>query len=154
MILLWILLVELENLYLEQMAWNGCKNFCIFETFLKKIYTVTFSCSSSTLKISDVYYSPLKTSKVHLISIVQWLICFYMFLHHGHHPPWLGISFERSLRGVLYTPLCLAGKQSTKVNRPLAYGLFLLSIQPWALMVGPLADSFKLSYITTHEPWW
>ena len=37
---------------------------------------------------------------------------------------------KRLLRGVLYTSLCLAGKQSTKVNRPLAHGLFLFSIQP------------------------
>ena len=38
-------------------------------------------------------------------------------LHHGHHPPWLGICFRISLRGV-----------STKVTWPSAYGLILLCL--------------------------
>ena len=50
--------------------------------------------------------------------------------------------------GVRRTPSDLAGKQSTMVNWPLAYNLFLLYMTH-ALTVGPYADSFKLSYTTT-----
>ena len=48
---------------------------------------------------------------------LQVVLHHHSILHHGHHPPWVGICFGRSLWGLLHTPLRLAGKQSTKVNR-------------------------------------
>ena len=74
-------------------------------------------------------------------------------LHHGHHPPWLGICFRRSLWGVLHTPLRSAGRQSTKVNQPTPCGLFLL-YPACCLIVRPYADSSKLSYTTTLLPFY
>ena len=57
-------------------------------------------------------------------------------LHHGHHPPWLGICFRKG------------GRQSTKVNRPLDCGLFLLNpTRCW--IVRPYANSSELSYTPT-----
>ena len=48
---------------------------------------------------------------------------------------------------VLRTPSVLVGKQSTKVNRPLACGLFIF-YPARALDVGPYANSSELSYTT------
>ena len=50
--------------------------------------------------------------------------------------------------GVLRTPSVLAGIQSTKDNWPLAYCILLL-YPARALIVGPYADSFQLSYTIT-----
>ena len=71
-------------------------------------------------------------------------------LHHGHHPPWIGRCFRRSLLGVLCTLLSSAGKQSTKVNWPLACGLFLLYPGSCSI-VRPYADSSQLSQINKYK---
>ena len=53
---------------------------------------------------------------------------------------------------MLRTPSVLAGKNATKVNRPLACGMFLF-YPARSLMVGPYANMSKLSYTTILFPW-
>ena len=58
----WILLVVLENTYLEEMVGNGFSIFLILKKnpfVLKKFHTRFCSWFSSMLQISCVYYSPL-----------------------------------------------------------------------------------------------
>ena len=97
---------------------------------------------SYVLQNSYVLLYVLSNSYVHSYVLQQrcqpsFLVYFYIFclfvlqlhhsiLHHIHHPLWHRINFRRSHQRVLRTPLCLAGKQSTKVNLPLACRLFLL----------------------------
>ena len=69
-------------------------------------------------------------------------------LHHGHHPPWLSICSAITPGVPRFPHSVLAVKQSTKVNQPLACGIFLL-YPARALIVGPYADSSKLSDTTT-----
>ena len=65
-------------------------------------------------------------------------------LHHRHHPPWLGITSTIPPQ----TPPFWQEICSTKVDQLSACGIFLL-YQARALMVGPYADSPKLSYNTS-----
>ena len=57
-------------------------------------------------------------------------------------PGW-GYASEDHSRGVLCTPLSLAGKQSIKVNRPLTRGLFLF-YPAHCLTLRPYANSSQL----------
>ena len=91
-------------------------------------------------------HSILHRSMLHH-SILLRSMLHHSILHHGHRPPWLGIS-SMITPGVLRIPTFWQEISSTKANRPLAYGLFQL-YPVSALMVGPYANRFELSYTTT-----
>ena len=85
----------------------------------------------------------------------------HSILHHRHHPTQLGISSE-IIQGVL------AEKQSTKDNRPLAYGLFRLYPAHTVVRSPEWSYTTTLSYTTNtillclgplkgccaHPPFW
>ena len=72
----------------------------------------------------------------------------HSILHHGKHPPWLGIYFGRSLHVVLRTPPPFDRKEVHQ-GEP-AWGQFSI-VNPGTLMVGSFADSSKLAITTPKK---